>query len=106
MSVISTVLAERRKSDAVVESEATELERLEQLGDGLGLLGDQSSTSGRTLSRSEVWDARRCLVDVVRLLFNVRLYSKRFKSAQGLRCDMSSRNPASTSVLHDLPLRD
>lgn len=75
VSIICAVLTERRESDAVVEGQATELEWFEQLGNALGLLGDESSTGGRILSRREVWDARRCLVDVMRLFFNVRLDS-------------------------------
>jgi len=73
VAIVGAVLAQWRESDAVVESEATELEWFEQLGNALGVLGDERSTGWRILSRSKVWDAGRCLVDVVRLLFDVRL---------------------------------
>ena len=66
-------MAQWRESDAVVESETTKFERFEELGNTFGLLGDESSTGGWVLSRCEVWDARRRLVDVVWLLFDVRL---------------------------------
>jgi hypothetical protein len=85
VAIVSRVLAQRRERDAVVESETTELERLEQLRDALGLFGDQSSTCWRVLSRGEVRDARRCFVDIVRLLLDVRLQSEGFKSALCLR---------------------
>jgi len=73
MAILSAILTEWRESDAVVQGKTTEFERFEEFRDALGLLGDESSTGGRILSRREVWDARRCLVDVVRLLFDVRL---------------------------------
>ena len=73
MSIICRILTQRRERDAVVESETTELERLEQLRNALSFFCDESSARWRILSRREVWDARRCLVDVVRLLFDVRL---------------------------------
>jgi hypothetical protein len=71
--IVSRVLAERRERDAVVESQATELERLEEFRDALGIFSDESSSRGRVLSGCEVWDARCCLVDVMRLLFDVCL---------------------------------
>jgi hypothetical protein len=73
MAIISRILAQWRESDAVVESEATEFEWFEEFRNALGLLGNESSARGGILSRREVRDARRCLVDVVRLLFDVRL---------------------------------
>jgi hypothetical protein len=73
VSIVSRVLAEWRERDAVVESQATELERFEEFRDALGIFSDESSSRGRVLSGCEVWDARCRLVDVVRLLFDVCL---------------------------------
>ena len=47
MSVLSTVLAQRRQEDAVRESEATQFQRLEQLGDWLAIFANKSYTCGR-----------------------------------------------------------
>jgi hypothetical protein len=80
--IISRVLAEWRERDAVVESQATELERFEEFRDALGLFSDESSARRRVLSGCEVWDARCGLVDVVRLFFDVRL-----NGVVGSHCD-------------------
>ena len=105
MAVIGRVLAQRRESNAVVESETTDLEWFEQLGNTLGLLGDESSTGGRVLSRCEVWNARRGLVDVVRLLFDVRLCRAKCLSQFSVSGITRARGLASNSILLDLPLR-
>jgi hypothetical protein len=73
VSIVGRVLAEWRERNAVVESQATELERFEEFRDALGLFGDESSACRRVLSGCEVWDARCRLVDIVWLLFDVCL---------------------------------
>lgn len=54
MSVLSTVLAQRRQEDAVRESQATKLQGLEQFGHCLAILADKCCTCRRRLKRSKV----------------------------------------------------
>lgn len=58
-----------------MEGKATEFQRFEEFRDALCLIGDEGSARRRVLSRCEVRDARRRLVDIVRLLFDVNLDS-------------------------------
>jgi hypothetical protein len=73
VSILSRILTQWRKGNAVVESETTELQRLEQLGDALGLFGDESSSCRWDLGRSEVADPLGGSVDVVGLFFDISL---------------------------------
>lgn len=73
VAIIGRVLAKWRQGDAVVQGQAAELERLEELGHALGLVGDKSGARGRVLSRREVWNAWCGLIHVVRLLLDVGL---------------------------------
>lgn len=65
VAILSGVLAEWRKGNAVVQSEPTNLERLEELRHALGVLGNKSSARWRNLSWSEVGNAWSGPVDVV-----------------------------------------
>ena len=75
VSILGRILAQRRKCDAVVQSQTTKFERFEELRNTLGIFCNESSARWWILGGSEVGDARRRLVDVVRLLFDVRLDS-------------------------------
>jgi hypothetical protein len=71
--VLSRVLAQWRESNAVVQSEAAELERLEEFRDTLGLFGDESSSCRRVLSWSKIADTLGGSVGVVWLFFDIAL---------------------------------
>jgi hypothetical protein len=58
VAVWSGVLAERTQHDAVLEGETSELEGLEELWDIFPAVGEEGSSGGRILERSEVWRVR------------------------------------------------
>lgn len=71
VTVLGGVLTERREHDAIMQRQASELERLEQLSHALLAIGDEGGASGRILCWREVGDAWSSLVDIVRFFLHV-----------------------------------